>query len=46
MKYVPLEMVRDSLDHLPFFSCPTGYTIRTFAPGDERLWAEIELAVK
>jgi GNAT superfamily N-acetyltransferase len=42
MKYVPLEMVRKSMDHLPFFSCPTGYTIRTFVPGNERLWAEIE----
>lgn len=43
MKYVPLEMVRDSMDRLPVFSCPTGYTIRTFVPGNERLWAEIEV---
>jgi GNAT superfamily N-acetyltransferase len=42
MKYIPVEMIRENMDHLPNFSCPTGYTIRTFAQGDERLWAEIE----
>jgi GNAT superfamily N-acetyltransferase len=44
MKFIPVEMIRDNMDHLPNFSCPAGYTIRTFVPGDERLWAEIEVA--
>jgi hypothetical protein len=39
MKYIPVEMIRDTMDHLPDFSLPAGYTIRTFAPGNERLWA-------
>jgi hypothetical protein len=42
MKYISLEMVRDHMDHLPSFSCPGAYTIRTYVRGDERLWAEIE----
>jgi GNAT superfamily N-acetyltransferase len=42
MKYIPVEMIRDNMDHLPDFSCPAGYTIRTFVPGNERLWAQIE----
>jgi GNAT superfamily N-acetyltransferase len=42
MKYIPLEMIRKTMDHLPDFPCPAGYTIRTFVPGDERLWAQIE----
>ena len=40
MKEIALEMVRDDMDHLPAFSCPPGYTIRTFRRGDERLWAK------
>lgn len=42
MKKIRLEMVRDHMDHFPYFSCPSGYTIRTFVRGDERLWAKIE----
>jgi hypothetical protein len=42
MKEIALEMVRDDMDHLPAFSCPPGYTIRTFRRGDEQLWAKIE----
>jgi hypothetical protein len=43
MKEIALEMARDDMDHLPAFSCPPGYTIRTFRRGDERLWAKIEV---
>src|SRR5450759_4307933 len=42
MKYIPLDMVRDHMDHIPAFSCPSDYAIRTFVRGDERLWARIE----
>ena len=42
MKEISLEMVRDHMDHLPSYSCPSDYTIRTFVRGDERLWAKIE----
>jgi GNAT superfamily N-acetyltransferase len=35
-------MVRDHLDGLPSFPCPPGYSLRTFGPGDETLWARIE----
>lgn len=46
MKSIRLVMVRDHMDHLPSFSCPDGYRIRTFVRdrGDERRWAEIESA--
>ncbi|MBO0779295.1 MAG: GNAT family N-acetyltransferase [Ktedonobacteraceae bacterium] len=44
MKYIPLAMVRDHMEHIPFFPCPDGYRIRTFVEGDERHWARIEMA--
>ncbi len=42
MKYIPLAMIRDHMEQLPVFACPPPFRIRTFAPGDERLWARIE----
>lgn len=42
MKEIPLVMVRDHMDYIPSFSCPSDYAIRTFIKGDERLWATIE----
>jgi len=42
MKRISLEMVRDHMNHLPSFSCPSDYTLRTFVRGDEWLWAKIE----
>jgi GNAT superfamily N-acetyltransferase len=42
MKEIPLEMIRNDMDHLPAISCPREYTIRTFRWGDERRWATIE----
>ena len=42
MKEISLEMVRDHMDHLPSYSCPSDYTIRIYVRGDERLWAKIE----
>jgi hypothetical protein len=31
MKEISLEMVRDHMDHLPSYSCPSDYTIRTLS---------------
>ena len=42
MRYIALAMVRDHLDDLPAYSCPPGFGIRTFVPGDARTWARIE----
>lgn len=42
MKYIPLAMIRDHMDHIPVVPCPAGYAIRTFATGDEPRWAQIE----
>lgn len=42
MRRIPLKMVHDHIDQSPFFACPGGYTIRTFARRDEQLWAKIE----
>jgi GNAT superfamily N-acetyltransferase len=38
---IPITMVRDSLDGLPDYPLPEGYSIRTFKRGDGPLWAEI-----
>ncbi len=34
-------MVRDTLDDVPNFPLPTGYTIRGYRPGDEQAWLDI-----
>lgn len=43
--YITLAMTRDHMDGIPVFSCPQGYRVRTFEPGDERHWARVETAV-
>ncbi len=42
LPYIPLTMVRDHLDHVPSFACPSGYAIRTFVEGDVEHWARVE----
>src|SRR5919202_513903 len=42
VKYIPLTMARDHLDHIPAFVCPAGYAIRPFRPGDAEHWARVE----
>ena len=42
LKYISLTMVRDHLEQLPVFSCPAGYAIRSFRPGDDERWARVE----
>ena len=45
MKYIALTMVREDLENIPSYSCPDGFSIRTFRAGDERHWAGIERTV-
>ena len=44
MKYIPLTMIRNNTENIPFFDIPTGYSIRNFQEGDQHQWAEIETA--
>jgi ribosomal protein S18 acetylase RimI-like enzyme len=44
MLEIPLTMVRTTMLGLPHYECPTGYSVRTFTPGDEQAWARIEAA--
>ena len=34
-------MVRDTLDDVPHFPLPDGYTVRWYRPGDEQAWIDI-----
>jgi GNAT superfamily N-acetyltransferase len=43
VEHIEFVMVRDDLSHLPEAVLPAGYRIRTFQPGDERTWADIEV---
>lgn len=40
--HISLAMRVDSLEGLPVFGLPAPYGWKYFAPGDERLWAQIE----
>lgn len=42
--YIELIMVRPNLLHIPNALLPERYSIRTFRPGDEKHWANIEHA--
>ena len=44
IEFVPVKMVLPDLLQAPVFSLPSEYEARTFRPGDERVWAEIETA--
>ncbi len=41
---VSLSMIRWSLDDIPVFPLPPGYTIRGFTPGDEAIWLAVQTA--
>ncbi len=41
---IPIVMVRETLDDLPDYPLPDGYSIRTFRRGEGPLWAEIGFA--
>jgi GNAT superfamily N-acetyltransferase len=34
-------MIRETLDEIPAFSFPPGFSMRWYEPGDERLWVDI-----
>ena len=43
---IPLTMVHEHLnvDSIPSFTCPDGFIVRSFTPGDEKAWTRIEAA--
>ena len=43
--HIPVVMVRDDLTDLPSYPLPAGYRLRYYRTGEDRLWAEIEIAV-
>lgn len=38
----PVTMVRGNLKGIPGYSLPAGYSLRSYQPGDEQLWVEIQ----
>jgi GNAT superfamily N-acetyltransferase len=43
MPNINVSMVRGTLDDLPTYPLPDGYTLRTYQPGDEQAWVDIHL---
>lgn len=41
---VPVRMIRDHLNDIPYYDLPEPYTIRPYQPGDETAWLEIQAA--
>lgn len=41
---IGLAMRADTLENMPAFSVPEGISWRYFQPGDERIWAQIEMS--
>jgi GNAT superfamily N-acetyltransferase len=39
---VSVHMIRDSLDDIPNYPLPPGYSTRWHQPGDERLWVDVQ----
>ena len=39
---IPVHMIRDSLDNIPDYPFPSGYSARWYRPGDERLWVDVQ----
>jgi GNAT superfamily N-acetyltransferase len=44
MRDIPLTMTRPHVNGLPNHPCPEGFTVRSYVPGDEAVWAKIEAA--
>jgi GNAT superfamily N-acetyltransferase len=40
---LPITMARHNLEGIPRYPLPTGYSLRGYHPGDERLWREIHI---
>ena len=45
MERIPVKMIRDDLENLPYFKPPEGFRIRLFKSGDEENWVRIETSV-
>lgn len=45
VKHIPVTMARETLDDLPEFTLPEGYSLRTYRAGEADVWAGIEAAV-
>lgn len=43
---IGLSMRRDTLEDLPVFPLPAGYSLRLYQPGDEAHWARIECSAE
>ncbi|MFW6153641.1 MAG: GNAT family N-acetyltransferase [Planctomycetota bacterium] len=41
MEYLPITMIRPTLDGIPEHPLPDGYRIRRYAPGDRQTWVAI-----
>jgi GNAT superfamily N-acetyltransferase len=37
-----VHMIRDSLDHIPDYPLPPGYSPRWYRPGDEQRWVDVQ----
>ena len=44
MPYIPVAMVRSSLEDIPQFALPAPCTVRWHRPGDEETWLRINVA--
>ncbi|MBP1966207.1 GNAT family N-acetyltransferase [Paenibacillus aceris] len=45
MKRISLTMVRQDLNNIPTFAFPPNYRVRNYKPGEEHIWADIEVSV-
>jgi GNAT superfamily N-acetyltransferase len=41
MDYLPITMLRQTLDGIPEYPLPDGYSIRSYVPGDRRAWVAL-----
>jgi GNAT superfamily N-acetyltransferase len=44
VKYVFLHMTYNNLENIPEYQLPEGFWFRFYRPGDENIWAEIEVS--
>lgn len=40
-KYVSISMIRETLNDIPVYHVPDGFSLRCYRPGDEKLWVKI-----
>ena len=42
-EYIPINMIRNTLNNIPQFDLPPPFTIRTYQPGDGEAWTRIHI---